>query len=445
MGIGANQKPKLILNFDINKTIVYGDAVKGQSFESTIKALIAECSWGEIDKEKDEWVIKNNILYFEKPKEGLVSYQDYLGKKYKKKSETELPNKDERTKYNLEIKKKKIEFTDNFCSKGAPGEKMNEHYEKILEELRVPKDVLDSLKEGSSFKKLYEKGYYFIFLSLFITMIRLTRDERDFAIVFRSFGTDTDDVLVEFNEFCKGNHPLFDGKHFPQVHFDGTNGSKNYVVEKKNQGLFYRFGDQIEQTTLVMGVKERIDDPTVEKIGAALQSQVQKGEAVIINGGLKIYKYLKEEVFSGKCNSYVIGDYYKVWFENDEKTEFSKPMFINPYDFKVHQIFFDDNINFSPNSIVDCRNVVTGKTMEDKFIKDKYIVKVDSIQASVDYEYFYKQILQAEKLRSLDNEGGTEEKTDEELVENAKLAFKKENLDKSYLNTFIQNFVSVTK
>lgn len=33
--------------------------------------------------------------------------------------------------------------------------------------------------------------------------------EREFSLVFRTFGTDTADVAQEWNCFCEGRHPLF--------------------------------------------------------------------------------------------------------------------------------------------------------------------------------------------------------------------------------------------
>ena len=48
--------PKLILNFDINKTLILGDKIQSQSLESSLLALICEEPIGIIDENKNEWI-----------------------------------------------------------------------------------------------------------------------------------------------------------------------------------------------------------------------------------------------------------------------------------------------------------------------------------------------------------------------------------------------------
>ena len=111
------------------------------------------------------------------------------------------------------MKNKKIrsDKMNKFVDKGEPGEMFNEAYHAILDKMKIPKDVLDQINDGQygeDLKPLYKSGYNFVFPSLFITMIRLQQQGRDFSIVFRSFGTDSDCVIKEFNAFCQGKHPL---------------------------------------------------------------------------------------------------------------------------------------------------------------------------------------------------------------------------------------------
>jgi len=63
----------------------------------------------------------------------------------------------------------------------------------------------------------------------------LKKSKREFSIVFRSFGTDLSRVIVEFNKFCKGEHPCFSGKGgTPQIKFDGTKNNKDLSIRDKN-------------------------------------------------------------------------------------------------------------------------------------------------------------------------------------------------------------------
>ena len=53
-------------------------------------------------------------------------------------------------------------------------------------------------------------------------MISLKKARREFAIVFRTFGTNLDKIILEFNKFCQGEHPCYNGKNnFPLARFDG--------------------------------------------------------------------------------------------------------------------------------------------------------------------------------------------------------------------------------
>jgi hypothetical protein len=84
---------------------------------------------------------------------------------------------------------------------------------------------------------------------------------RDFAIVFRTFGSDMENVIWEFNKFCNGQHPCYNGKNgTPLVKFDGTKGTKDLrISEKYQQGLFYRsLYEQGHPPALVLGTLKRV-------------------------------------------------------------------------------------------------------------------------------------------------------------------------------------------
>jgi hypothetical protein len=60
---------------------------------------------------------------------------------------------------------------------------------------------------------------------------------REFAIVLRPFGTDCRNIIREFNRFCIGDHPCYSGRNnTPTVKFDGSKGTKNYVIVEKGCG-----------------------------------------------------------------------------------------------------------------------------------------------------------------------------------------------------------------
>ena len=77
--------PKLILHFDINKTLMLGDKIQNQSLESSLLALICELPLGKIDEKNNEWIRTENNLNYNNPKEDLISYADFLKKKISQK------------------------------------------------------------------------------------------------------------------------------------------------------------------------------------------------------------------------------------------------------------------------------------------------------------------------------------------------------------------------
>lgn len=55
-----------------------------------------------------------------------------------------------------------------------------------------------------------------------------------------------------------GEHPCYSGRNnTPLVRFDGTKGTKNFVINKEHTGLVYRNGSEMENTNFVSGTLNR--------------------------------------------------------------------------------------------------------------------------------------------------------------------------------------------
>ena len=84
-------------------------------------------------------------------------------------------------------------------------------------------------------------------------MLTLKKLKKEFAVVFRSFGKDHESIIREFNQFCQGEHPCFNGRNnTPTAKFDGSKGTKNFIINKDHQALFYR-NQELNKTALVQG------------------------------------------------------------------------------------------------------------------------------------------------------------------------------------------------
>jgi hypothetical protein len=86
-------------------------------------------------------------------------------------------------------------------------------------------------------------------------LIFLKKSKKEFAIVFRTFGQDLENVIYEFNSFCNGEHPCFNGKNgVPLVKFDGTKNTKDMrLKEEQQKGMIYRDGADFRKSTMVTG------------------------------------------------------------------------------------------------------------------------------------------------------------------------------------------------
>lgn len=105
-------------------------------------------------------------------------------------------------------------------------------------------------KSNQDFKikmDIFGEGKYHLIPSFFRTLIYLKKAKREFAITFRTFGSDLPNVIYEHNLFCNGEHPCFSGRGgTPLIKFDGSKGTKDLRIKDRNQkGLYYRYGADI--------------------------------------------------------------------------------------------------------------------------------------------------------------------------------------------------------
>lgn len=118
----------------------------------------------------------------------------------------------------------------------------------------------------------------------------MKKQKREFAIVFRPFGTDPKNVLREFNKFCAGEHPAYSGRNnTPIVKFDGSKGNKNFILLEKQCAVLYR-----KQNQLAMGTLKRTDKENIED---GYEKEIEEELVRIFNGSeiyIKIMESLKE-------------------------------------------------------------------------------------------------------------------------------------------------------
>ena len=180
---------RLVLNFDINKTIIMSDIGAGLDIFDILNSLLSECVWGVFDgglpleaRKPADWKICLNTPYAHPPVDGAVTFGAYL------EYHTTTP------------KKERVAIKTKFTNPGCIGEVFREYLLKIQSAMLVP-----NLSSGI----VSSSEYYHILPSFFELVKYLVQNNVDFRIVFRTFGVDVPSIAKEFNQFCEGKHPLF--------------------------------------------------------------------------------------------------------------------------------------------------------------------------------------------------------------------------------------------
>jgi hypothetical protein len=117
------------------------------------------------------------------------------------------------------------------------------------------KEKKELTQEQKYLLEMFGEGKYHLIPSFFRLLIFLKKQKREFAVVFRTYGTDLEKVVWEFNQFCEGKHPCFSGRNgTPLIKFDGSKGTKDLRIHNHTQkGLYYRVSAEMEDTKLLQG------------------------------------------------------------------------------------------------------------------------------------------------------------------------------------------------
>jgi len=355
----SSTKRPLVLHMDINKTIIMCDPVKHVGCDAMINALLSEACWGTWDERPipceaegkrtaaSTW--KFQVGPDTQAQPGLVTFAELLEDILKMEK--------------AELQQLKNSFTDP----GHPGEAIRENYLQLQSDLKLPEGiVLPNVPAAVG------EGRYFLLPSFLKLVQHLEEQEREFRIVFRTFGIDIADVISEFNLFCTGAHPCF-----PNV----PSGLKKRVVTlPSDSGEFYRDGDGMH---LSMCTKVKGDVELVQ----------------MFHGTAGCAAAMHEKLF-GKSPSFsmAVRDYFPFWRKSKESDDTGKPLLVESLsENSVHHIFFDDNIERDRAHIVDARNVLSADPLPFSETQGVYLVKAEPLFAIKDPNYFIGALALAEE------------------------------------------------
>lgn len=314
---------KLILHVDLNNTILVSDAVTNQGTVAALDYFLSTITWGRMSKAgKWEWASETPSLSL--PCEGAVTYYSKFGR------------------------------VVGFTSAG-PGRKFRGVLEEHLALLRWPTDQ----PEHKDFSVRGEDGhlYHWILPAFFQMLQDLASEGVDFAIVFRTFGSDLPRVLAVVRQaLVQGAHPLFPDLPALQLSVSEVPGrircsAKGAVLTRGEDRLSSREGDR------------------------------------------GLYQYLSSIEGLGGFQ-----DHFDWWARNTYSILGGKPLWVDPFDPSVQHIFIDDNIRLTdedtivhPKVFLDPEGSQT-RTASTSELYDLCLVQNNLLQAISDPSYFTKRI-----------------------------------------------------
>lgn len=189
----------------------------------------------------------------------VCSYEDFLCKQHPRNKEA---SDEEKKEYNTKM----AVLRAKFAAAGGAGSKFRSTQDKMLKSLSLPKGAREELgiqgdggmpplaeepkknedaedsdtddmiaekarlrREAVMLHRLFNEGRYHLIPGFFRTLMYLKKQKKEFSVVFRTFGQDLDEVVFEFDKFCSGEHPCFNGRNnMPLVKMDGAKNTKDF-------------------------------------------------------------------------------------------------------------------------------------------------------------------------------------------------------------------------
>lgn len=323
---------KLILHFDINKTIIIADKTANKEEEDIINEILSQHIFGFVKElETYEWIPISKEPTIYPPKEDLISYNNFIDKfLYPYPKDPNLSPR-ERMKIHKEINIKSGLEKTSFTDKNKPGHMYRSFYDQMVSKIKL------------------ENGKFEFLLPCFLELILYLKETGiDYEIVFRTFGSDYKEIKKAFNEFCNGKDPKYKG-----IFFNGENGSKDLRIKQCNS--IYRNGDSIEDCYMILDCEngyEKIDKNLKKK-----DLEKMFPEKKILKGH-EIYEY----IVNAKGSIYIRDFYF--WWNFNHRNPRSGKLFIIDNSSDILQMFFDDNViinNSMEEGIIDQRDIHSGE------------------------------------------------------------------------------------
>lgn len=337
------KKRKLVLHFDLRNTVLVADTVTKIKVEQALNTYLTGVTWGR-ETPGGEWEWLSDVPSLTAPHPKAITYYKHLEKQF-----VRIPSDRGLLR----------QVTGDFTQVRL-GERFLPYFEnhlKLLEwEHGMGHDPLFTMMGAN------QRYYHYILPSFFNLINHLNKFNRDFTVIFRTYGMDAPSVLACTELFTQGLHPAF-----PEIIKLSVESNPGKILRRKSAiELFDSHGT----------------------MGLTSESA--------------IYKHIGNR--TGIC-AYV--DDFHYWQDHNYHFSAGKPLWINLDDDSVHHIMFDDNIRaYDDDNIVNVRLCRTENSHgnffstlplshENKF-EDIFLVQADLLESIANENYFIEKIAKCE-------------------------------------------------
>lgn len=351
---------KIILHFDINKTVIVIDPAGGKSVGDVVSGIVADTAWGTVrydtsnNIEIPSWVPFSKECTVVPPQSNLLSYGNfvrnvlYKSLNFENNSENAKITLDEQLLLKKQHQKKRDAVLSVFTETGKIGEMFRPYYDRFMEQLKADTD-----------SPIY-------ILPCFLKFLNWLRNEDNqmlferVVVVFRTFGKDIQDIHKEMCHlgFCDDNHDNMKIGNF----------------YRNDPNSIYYIGGTIDQISSMDRQKFNSPDEISKYYNATKHERMHD---LVLHGFDTIYEFF----YSMKPSTfYFIRDYFNWWDVHNRIPQAGKVFIVDEIDHKMKgkcsspsetcddkeevgkpekilQIFFDDNIFIDEGKgIVDMRS-----------------------------------------------------------------------------------------
>ena len=377
-------RPKLVLHFDLNKTIVATDAVQNLNSSDLVNVMLAECAWGRLTHDSHmvpSWRAFGRLSLAVNPEDAqdmdLMTYHNFLDSIL---HPDPGPTDGGDPKKMAEKKKLRQTLKKRFTDDGEPGYMFRSVHDALV-------SALDD-----------EPQMGMVLPSFFHLLNVLLATSRDVYIVLRSFGSDAVDVARDIERWAKGEHPMSPSEF--------SSASEFAPDWEFGFGRFERSAGNAESTRMLVGApgvmwNDESAQPVQEFVGFPA-----------IDKALRTWTTVGSLLASGQTSSWhgprgrllVLRDDYPYWHRNREARRAGKLLLLpsrNPRapepEEDVLDIMFDDNMGTGGRwGIVDVRDASTGVPVPFQDAIGHNLVRADPIRAILDMKYFETSLSRCE-------------------------------------------------